>query len=161
MTKILITAATTATAIKIKKAFAGFELILADYGEVPQLQTENYSFLSLGNQNKESAAHILLTSCLDHNVDMILPLYRFEIEAVSKAVTLFTEYGIKVLLPRTDLLPQYDVQTDLKNWIILENGNILYQSFPEHIRNEEAANLKLNGAFYIEPQTEKLGLISI
>ncbi|WP_410221307.1 hypothetical protein [Pedobacter sp.] len=161
MAKILITAATTATAIKIKKAFAGFKLILADYGEVPQLQTENYSFLSLGNQNKESTAHILLTSCLDQDVNMILPLYRFEIEAVSKAVTLFTEYGIKVLLPHIDLLSQYDVQIDPKNWLILENGNILYQSFPDHVKNEEAANLKLNGAFYIETQTEKLGLISI
>lgn len=161
MTKILITAATTATAIKIKKAFTTSELILADYGAVPQLQTENYSFLSLGKENKDSAAHILLTACLDKNVDTILPLYHFEIEAVSKAVTLFTEYGIKVLLPNLDLIPQYDQHIDSKNWIILENGNIFYQSFPDHFKNEEGARLNLNGAFYIEPKTGELGLISI
>jgi len=95
--RILITAGKSARAFKLLKEFKSDEIIMADYGEMPQFPSKEYQFISLGTQNQDAIAHTLLTSCLDNAVNAILPVNDFEIEAVVKSCTLFKEFDIQVL----------------------------------------------------------------
>lgn len=95
--KILITAGNNAKTLKLLKEFKSDYVILADYGDVPQMKTDAYTFITLGEINKESTAHILLNHCLNFDVEAIMPINDFEVEALQKSKVLFEEFGIKVL----------------------------------------------------------------
>lgn len=89
------------------KAFPSHFVLLADYGEVPGIITENYAFASLGTLNKDSIAHILLNFCITEAIDCIIPLHHYEVEPLAKSAVLFGEYGIQVLLPEADTVAGY------------------------------------------------------
>jgi hypothetical protein len=95
--RILITGGKSALAFKLLKNFKQQEVILADYGEMPQFPSTSCEFISLGALNTDTVAHSLLTFCLDHMVDALLPVYDFEMEAVGKSRILFEEFDIQVL----------------------------------------------------------------
>lgn len=97
--KILITAGKSASALKKLNRFDQYQVVLADYGEVPLLFSKHYQIISLGEKNEETLAHTLLNHCLNEEITAILPLQADEVEAVLKAETLFNEFGIEVLLP--------------------------------------------------------------
>ena len=98
--KILITGGKTVLALKLIKAFDGEEILLGDYGEMPSIATNSYSFVELGQWNADILAHNLLTKCLDKGVDILLPLYEAEIIALSKSLVLFFRF----VLVRTIIL---------------------------------------------------------
>jgi len=103
--KILITGGKSAQAFKVLKQLEGNQLVLADYGEMPHFPSKQYEFISLGVQNLDTTAHLLLTFCLDNAIDAICPVNDFEIDAVMKSRILFEEFEIKVLhADQTDLL---------------------------------------------------------
>lgn len=151
--KILITGGKTATALKLIKTFDGSEILLGDYGDMPNINTGSYSFIELGNWNAEVLAHNLLTKCLDHGIDMVLPLYGAEILALSKSMVLFDEFGLKVLLPEN---PQVN-SAKFKDWCVFENGKLLYASADMEV-NEA---ITLNGAYTFDKETKDLALMSI
>ncbi|WP_285008762.1 hypothetical protein [Pedobacter faecalis] len=95
--KVMITGGKTAAALKMLKRFDLAEIVLADYGEVPAFPSKAYSFISLGELNKDITAHVLLTCCLDHQVNAILPMNDFERSALSKSTVLFEEFGVVIL----------------------------------------------------------------
>ncbi|MES2418101.1 MAG: hypothetical protein V4541_07915 [Bacteroidota bacterium] len=97
--KILITGGKSAAAFKLLKDFNQYEVVLADYGEVPAMVSKNYKLISLGTKNEEVLVHTLLKHCLNEGVDAILPTELFEIEALLKAKILFDEFNIEILLP--------------------------------------------------------------
>jgi len=96
--KMLITGGKSAMAFKLLRNFSAEELILADYGDVPQIPISNYHFYSLGELNKDTVAHVLLTFCLDQGVDVILPVYDFEKDALCAAEQLFKEFNIHLMI---------------------------------------------------------------
>ncbi|MFN0256573.1 ATP-grasp domain-containing protein [Pedobacter ureilyticus] len=149
--KILITGGKTATALKLIKAFNDAEILLGDYGDMPKINTHNYSFAELGNWNEDILAHNLLTKCLDNGVDVLLPLYEAEIMALSKSMVLFDEFGLKVLLPGNPQL----VQTKFKDWCIFDHGKLVYSSIDLQVDSSDG----LNGAYSFF--NENLALISI
>ncbi|MNK55032.1 carbamoyl phosphate synthase-like protein [compost metagenome] len=151
--KILITGGKTATALKLIKAFNNAEIILGDYGDMPNISTSSYSFAELGKWNADILAHNLLTKCLDNGVDLLLPLYEAEITALSKSLVLFDEFGIKVLVPKN---PQLNPQK-FKDWCVFENGELIYSSVDIEIDEK----ISLNGAYTVEAETKELALISI
>jgi len=153
--KILITGGKTATALKLAKAFDGKEILLGDYGDMPNINSSSYSFVELGEWNVEVLAHNLLTKCLDYGVDILLPLYEAEIVALSKSLVLFEEFSIKILLPET---PQFD-KNKYSHWAVFDDGELLYTSVENSIENND--NLKLKGAYYINNDTRTFNLISI
>ncbi len=153
--KILITGGKTATALKLTKAFDGSEILLGDYGDMPNINTNSYSFVELGSWNTEVLAHNLLTKCLDYGVDVLLPLYEAEIIALSKSMVLFDEFGLKVLLPENLLLNS----TKFKDWCVFENGNLIYASFDGDFKADEQSGL--NGVYTFDTETKALALISI
>ncbi|RZK78352.1 MAG: hypothetical protein EOO92_11270 [Pedobacter sp.] len=97
--KILITGGKSAQALKLVNSFLDDEIILADYGDMPNFPSAKYQFITLGKRNDEVVAHNLLTFCLDHGVNAILPLHSFEIDEIVKSKVLFEEFSIKVLEP--------------------------------------------------------------
>ncbi|WP_276090556.1 hypothetical protein [Pedobacter sp. JY14-1] len=96
--KLLITGGKSATAFKLLRNFSAEELILADYGDVPQIPFSNCRFFSLGELNKDTTAHVLLTFCLDQGVDTVLPVYDFEKDALLAARQLFMEFNIRLMI---------------------------------------------------------------
>lgn len=147
--KILITGGKSARSLKLLKAFTGDQVILADYGEMPSFVTPQYTFFGLGERNDDIIAHNLLNACLDQEVNTLLPLYEFEVEAVAKSVLLFKEYNIDVLLPDILSLPLYFKATipyHAIDWAVFNKGEVIYSSLPWVPAYKE----KLTGVFFIK-----------
>jgi hypothetical protein len=160
--KILITGGKSATTLKLLKAFEGYEIVLADYGEIPSFTSANYKFITLGEVN-DAIAHNILNVCLDYGIDMILPVHEFEINPIAKSKILFQEFNIQVLLPDlTDVLkyfyPQQDITPGLR-WYLFVEGVL---KFPK-VANEHVLELgkekQLNGVYYIPEDLEALTAI--
>jgi hypothetical protein len=145
--KILITGGNNAKALKLMKAFPSHFVLLADYGDVPGIITENYAFSSLGILNKDSIAHILLNFCITETIDCIIPLHHYELEPLAKSAVLFSEYGIQVLLPNADVISDYLTEEKLtyQNFVVFIHGDRIFSTEEGSI----PANLspKLNGVF--------------
>lgn len=136
------------------KAFAQHHVILADYGDMPNFSSTAFKFISLGEKNEDTIAHTLLNNCLNEEIDLILPLHRFEIIAMAKAKVLFSEFNIEVLLPENDLPVYLDVKGGQKfsHWAIFEHGNALFMTLQEERLLDFAKATKLNGAFYFNEE---------
>ncbi|WP_426328475.1 hypothetical protein [Pedobacter sp. R-06] len=145
--KILITGGNNAKALKLMKAFPSHFVLLADYGDVPGIVTENYAFSSLGQLNKDSIAHILLNFCITESIDCIIPLHHDELEPLAKSAVLFGEYGIQVLLPDADVIADYVAQEkqSFQNFAVFIHGDRIFSTEEGSI----PANVspKLNGVF--------------
>lgn len=153
--KILITGGKTATALKLVKAFEGSEVVLGDYGDMPSIATNTYSFVELGGWNADVLAHNLLTKCLDYGVDILVPLYEAEIAALAKSLLLFEEFGLNVLLPAN---PQYK-SSKITDWLVFDNGKLLYSTAENNL--DLAQQATLNGVYAIDAETKALNLVSI
>ena len=153
--KILITGGKTVTALKLTKAFEGSEVVLGDYGDIPSIATNAYSFVALGVWNDDVLAHNLLTKCLDYGVDMLVPLYEAEINALAKSLVLFEEFGLNVLLPANPVYKSVKV-TD---WLVFDNGKLLYSTSENNL--DLARQATLNGVYAIDAETKELSLVSI
>lgn len=148
--KILITGGKNAVALKLIKAFDKDEVIIADYDEMPSLNSKKYKLISLGEKNIDTTAHTLLNNCLNESADIILPLQQFEIEAIAKSAILFSEFGIRVLLPEIDKLNQYlnMEETVKENWIIFNSGESIFYSLKNDAVMKLGETEKLSGAYY-------------
>jgi len=160
--KILITGGKSAAALKLLKAFAGHEIVLADYGDIPSFPSANYSFITLGEVN-DAIAHNILNICLDYGIEMVLPLHEFEINHIAKSKVLFQEFNIQVLLPeQTDILkyfyPQQDIQPGMSWYYFLEGRLQFPESASENVL-ELGREKALHGVFYIPEDPEGLTAI--
>jgi hypothetical protein len=157
--KILITGGNNAKALKLLKAFPTHFVLLADYGEVPVINTEQYAFTSLGILNKDSIAHILLNFCITEGIDSIIPLHDFEVEPLAKSAVLFSEYGIQVLLPHADTLSSYqsDEKKSFQNFAVFVGGECIFSSNNEIFITQ----LELNGVFGYDTADDVLKLFTI
>jgi len=148
--KILITGGNSATTLKILKAFAEHEVILADYGEMPSFSALNYKFISLGDKNDDTIAHSLLNNCLDQEVDAILPIREFEVEPVAKAKVLFNEFNIETLLPNLEVLKSYSKPNALvkyDEWVAFRAGEVLFTTVVDAELTSFGKEAHLNGVF--------------
>jgi hypothetical protein len=158
--KILITGGKSALALKLLKAFEQDSAIITDYGDVPTFFSNNYKFISLGERNDETLAHTLLSCCLDHQVDAILPLHIFEIESIIKASILFQEFNVHVLLPNLEQFNNYreSLSSGKINWAVFLNGEVFYLSNQSEALGLHAKRENLSGAYYFEVVDEKVEL---
>lgn len=150
--KTLLTGGKSAQALKLLKAFAQDQIILADYGEIPSYASAQYQFISLGDRNDDTIAHNLLNTCLDLGIERLLPLYSFELEAVVKSAILFQEYSIHVLLPDLHSFAQYPITgaVNKQNWAVYDHGELVYAALPEAELQEAGKAKGLNGVFYMD-----------
>jgi hypothetical protein len=156
--KILITGGNSSTALKLLKAFKTDQVILADYGDVPSFPSSNYQFITLGIKNEDTIAHTILNNCLDNDVDAVLPLHTFEIEAVAKASVLFNEFNIEVFLPNTTALNQFLNGSKADDWVIFKNGKIVFATLVNESIIAHGKTNNLNGAFYFNMTAQNLGI---
>ena len=160
--KVLITGGRSALALKMLKAFTQHQVVLADYGEMPN----SPRFISLGEKNEDTIAHTLLSNCLDQVIDMILPLHNFEISPLSKAKVLFDEFNVEILLPNDGNLNIYfDPLAALKyeHWAVFRKGEVLFASMADKELVNFGKATCLNGVFYInyDKAVANLKLITI
>ncbi|WP_343524235.1 hypothetical protein [Pedobacter sp.] len=158
--KILITGGNHAKALKLMKAFPNHFVLLADYGDVPGIVTENYAFSSIGVLNKDSIAHVLLNFCITEGIDCLIPLHSYEVEPIAKSAVLFGEYGIQVLLPDASSIAEYlpHKQSTFQNFAVFVGGECVFASGKEiFVRTEE----KLNGVFGYNVADDELKLFTI
>lgn len=147
--KILITGGKSASALKLLKAFANQHIILADYGDMPTFASAAYQMHSLGIRNDDTTAHTLLNNCLDENIEILLPIHDFEIEAVAKSMVLFEEFGIQVLLPQPGELPKYlSTEKQTADWAFYQNGLLKFPENASAAQKELGLKEQLNGVFY-------------
>lgn len=157
--KILITGGNNAKALKLMKAFPSHFVLLADYGDVPAIISENYAFATLGKLNRDSIAHILLNFCITESIDSIIPLHHFEMEPLAKSSVLFNEYGIQVLLPDADVIQDFIAEKTIQpNFVVIINGVGIYSSSGNFPQNKSA---HLNGVFGFNELNDDLNLFTI
>lgn len=98
MQKILVTAGTTALALKVKNLLNNkYEVILASADEVPSVLQK--SFVALPKLYASTYIHEMLKMSLDNSVDFVLPLDMEEINILNQNLALFEEYGVSLLVP--------------------------------------------------------------
>lgn len=159
--KILITGGNNAKALKLMKAFPSHFVLLADYGDVPGIITENYAFSSLGVLNKDSIAHILLNFCITEAIDCIIPLHHYELEPLAKSAVLFSEYGIQVLLPDADVITDYiaEEKANYQNFVVFIHGDCIFSSESHSIPKKLSPTF--NGVFGYNDDADDLKLFTI
>lgn len=155
--KTLITGGKSASALKLLKAFANHHILLADYGDMPAFSSAAYQMHSLGIRNDDTTAHTLLNNCLDENIELLLPIHDFEIEAVAKSMVLFQEFGIRVLLPEPADLPKYlNTTKQSGDWALYQEGQLQFPENASEAQKELGIKEKLNGVFYTVDSPEGL-----
>jgi hypothetical protein len=91
---ILITAASSSSAHKLKSQLNAENIILGDYRDLPTIMLANLAMIKLPNPSSLSYAHEMLTLCLDKQIDAIYPLEENEQLCLQQAAQLFIEFGI-------------------------------------------------------------------
>jgi hypothetical protein len=94
---ILITAANSAEAQKLKNKLNSTDIILGDYLDLPAFMLKLANMIVLPNPRSVSYAHEMLTLCLDKQIDTIYALREDEQHMLNTAKQLFTEYGIEIV----------------------------------------------------------------
>jgi len=89
---ILITAATSAEAHRLKNQLTADNIILGDYQELPAFM----QIVKLPNPASMSYAHEMLTLCLDKGIERVYALGEGEFALLTEAKQLFAEYGIAI-----------------------------------------------------------------
>ncbi|MGO1596192.1 MAG: hypothetical protein ACTHZ1_02925 [Sphingobacterium sp.] len=105
MQKLLITSGTSSLAQRVGNILQErFKLFFATSETVPQFLENRFRKIPKGPD--PTFAHELLTFCLDHQINLLLPLELSEIQSLSEAKKLFEEYGIQVLCPDREELEE-------------------------------------------------------
>ncbi|MFI5137318.1 MAG: hypothetical protein ACHQIM_05785 [Sphingobacteriales bacterium] len=94
---ILITAANSAEAQRLKKKLAPAAVILGDYLELPAFMLTSAQMIRLPNPDSLAYTHEMLRLCLDKNIDTIYALREEELQLLNSAAQLFEEYGIRIV----------------------------------------------------------------
>lgn len=102
---ILITAATSAQAHKLKATFNSNEkVLLGDYLDIPQFMVKSGSMLNTPGPADTAFAHKMLTLCLDNDITQIHPLRRAEFGPLAEAEQLFAEFDIKLCAAQNEFI---------------------------------------------------------
>ncbi|HVW97368.1 MAG TPA: hypothetical protein VHA56_15455 [Mucilaginibacter sp.] len=94
---VLVTAAASAKAHKIKAQLSNDRVILGDYHQLPAFLLKSGNLIQLPDPSSHAYAHQMLTLCLDQGVEAIYVLEDMEYAALAEALQLFTEYGIEII----------------------------------------------------------------
>lgn len=108
---ILITAAATAHAYQVERLIDKGEgtIFLGDSAELPEFMLKNSKLIRIPAGSSPSFAHELLTICLDKEIVRVYPLRKDEVKPLSESMTLFAEYGIRVMVPSLDAIASLEM----------------------------------------------------
>lgn len=100
---ILITAANSAPAYKLKNQLSSDYVVMGDHLDLPDFMLKPGKLIRLPDPQSPSYTHEMLTLCLDMGVDNVYLFREPEITLLLKAETLFNEYNIKILVKGNEL----------------------------------------------------------
>lgn len=95
--KILVTAANSAQAYKLKNKLTADDITLGDYMDLPDFMLKPGQLIRLPNPQSASYTHEMLALCLDLGVDEVYLLREAEIALIQQSEVLFNEYNIKIV----------------------------------------------------------------
>jgi len=102
---VLITAATSAQAYKLKSALNTTEkVLLGDYLDLPEVMLKSGAMIKTPDPAVASFAHQMLTLCMDNQVTQIYLLRHTELELLTEAKTLFAEFDITLCTPGNEFI---------------------------------------------------------
>lgn len=99
----LITGASSAKAYQLKKELGALQILLGDYRELPAPMLASGLLLQLPSPQSASYAHLMLTLCLDKQIESLYLLDYTEAALLKEAELLFAEYGIQLNYRTDDL----------------------------------------------------------
>lgn len=94
---ILITAASSVEAYRLKNRLGTGDIILGDYRELPAFMLNSPGMISLPDPASIAYTHEMLTLCLDKGIEKIYVLRAEELMNLVKAEQLFNEYGVFIV----------------------------------------------------------------
>jgi len=97
MLRVLITAANSAEAYRLKNKLSRDEVILGDYLELPAFMLRSANMVQLPHPDSTAYAHQMLTLCLDKQIDKLYAIREEEAVLLNEAKQLFSEYGIEIV----------------------------------------------------------------
>lgn len=100
---ILITAANSAPAYKLKNLLNSDAVIMGDYMDLPDFMLKPGKLICLPNPTSASYTHEMLTLCLDMGVGTVYVFREQEAAPLLQSETLFNEYNIKILTKGNEL----------------------------------------------------------
>lgn len=100
---ILITAANSAPAYKLKNQLNSDNIVMGDHLDLPDFMLKPGKLIRLPNPDSVSYTHEMLTLCLDMGIEAIYLFREQETLLLLKAETLFNEYNIKILVKGNEL----------------------------------------------------------
>jgi len=100
---ILITAANSAPAYKLKKLLNSDSVIMGDHLDLPGFMLKPGKLIRLPDPKSTSYTHEMLTLCLDMDVETVYLFRQAEVDLLLEAETLFNEYNIKILVEGNEL----------------------------------------------------------
>jgi hypothetical protein len=95
---ILVTAAITAEAHRLKTKLNTEPILLGDYFELPAFMISSGKMIRLPNPDSVAYTHEMLTLCLDNHVQSIYVLREEEAKLLLEAKQLFKEYNIDIVI---------------------------------------------------------------
>ncbi|WP_262246144.1 hypothetical protein [Parapedobacter soli] len=98
--RILITQGTRPFAQRVGKLLqVQYEVLFGAADEIPQVLLRTGNYMQFPQVNAAAFEHVMLRTCLDGGVDVLIPLGEQEIRALARTQQLFAEYGIAVWVP--------------------------------------------------------------
>ena len=94
---ILITAANSAPAYRLKNQLSDNNIIMGDYMDLPDFMLKPGKMVRLPDPKSVSYTHEMLTLCLDLGVEALYLLRPQEMELIKQSEILFNEYQIKIV----------------------------------------------------------------
>ncbi|WP_091153549.1 hypothetical protein [Mucilaginibacter pineti] len=94
---ILITAANSASAYRLKNQLSDNNIIMGDYMDLPDFMLKPGKMVRLPDPKSVSYTHEMLTLCLDLGVEALYLLRPQEMELIKQSEILFNEYQIKIV----------------------------------------------------------------
>ena len=128
---VLITAGLHPEAHRLQRIINLKDVFFTDETELPHIPGIR-SFV-LPDYRSVSFIHEILKACLDNDIYMIYPLKMGEIDELSRARLLFSEYNIKLLIPSDNWLQNnlFHIPLRHSNICVLENGEFKAGNYPK------------------------------
>jgi hypothetical protein len=95
---VLITAAISVQAHRLKTQLSYDRILLGDHLELPAFMLASGSMVRLPNPGSVAYTHEMLALCLDNNISAVYVFRQKEAMLLTEAAQLFKEYGIDILV---------------------------------------------------------------
>lgn len=106
----------------------GYAVIFGAADGMPDVLLRSGNYVDLPRIESQAYVHGMLKTCLDRQVNMLIPLGRQELGRLTEAKTLFGEYGIAILSPGQEVLETLVIMDDPPGQlpvVILHEGRAL------------------------------------